>query len=185
MPGPFDHLIGELSPGQKGWLPLDEAGEPTGPATLLPPPPPALACAVLANPKDPLEEDDHALVTPSGAPLETPLNPHTDNRDEDWQAPESNVAPVLNSLTPATAVAGDATDITMIVDGTGFTAQSTIVFNGFDEPTTIISPTQVSTIVKPSIFGVSTCPVEVRNGTGTSNSLNFEFTAPALRGTRR
>lgn len=185
MAGPFDDLIGELKPGEKGWLPLDESGNPTGPATLIPEPPPALACRVYANPKDPLEEDDDALLSATGAPLEAPLNPTSDNRVDVPDTEDPNVAPVISTLSPATAIANDPTDIEMIVDGTGFTAQSTIVFNGFDEPTDYISPTQVRTGVRPSLFEVpADCPVEVRNGTGISNSLTFSFTA-AARNTRR
>src|SRR5688572_9534503 len=111
MPGPFDHLIGELSPGDKGWLPLDEDGNPSGPATLDPPPHPALACSVYANPKDPLEEDDHALMSSSGAPLETPLTSNVDRRVPGGDTP----SPTITSLSPNTAVANDPTDIEMIV----------------------------------------------------------------------
>jgi len=181
MPGPFDDLIGELQPGQKGWLPLDEAGNPTGPATLHPPQAPALACAVQANAKNPLTDDDHALLSDTGAPLEAPLNPHADFRlpGSGGEYPEVDVAPVINSLTPNTAPANDPTDVNMVVEGSGFTPQSTIVFNGYDEPTTYISETQVSTIVKPSIFEVAAvCPVLVRNGTEESDPLDFTFTDP-------
>jgi hypothetical protein len=83
----------------------------------------------------------------------------------------------LTSLSPNTAVAGDADDITMIVNGSGFSADSVIVFNGHDEPTTLISPTKVSTGVKPSLFVVpAECPVIVRNGDMDSNALTFSFT---------
>jgi hypothetical protein len=87
--------------------------------------------------------------------------------------------PVVTSLEPNTAVAGSAPDITMVVNGTGFDKTSVITFNGLDEPTTLISPTQVSTGVKPSLFVVpATCPVAVRNGRRTSNQMPFTFTGP-------
>jgi hypothetical protein len=88
--------------------------------------------------------------------------------------------------TPATAVAGDATDIDMIVEGSGFTPASVISFNGLSEPTTFIDDTQVSTGVKPSLFTVpADCPVAVRNGQTVSNSLTFSFTATAQRSSKR
>jgi hypothetical protein len=86
----------------------------------------------------------------------------------------------LSSLSPNTAVAGDPTDITMVVNGTGFSESSVIVFNGHDEPTTLISDTKVSTGVKPSLFVVpAECPVAVRNAGGMSNELTFSFTEAA------
>ena len=91
-----------------------------------------------------------------------------------------NEAPVASGLSPDTAVAGDPTDITMTVNGSGFTEESVIVFNTHDEPTNFISESAVSTIVKPSIFIVSAvCPVEVRNADGqVSNAVDFTFTDP-------
>jgi hypothetical protein len=94
-------------------------------------------------------------------------------------------APAVTALTPATAVAGDATDITMIVEGDGFTPASVIRFNGLDEPTTFIDASQVSTVVKPSLFVVpADCPVTVRNGAAISNAQTFSFTASAQRSKR-
>ena len=86
------------------------------------------------------------------------------------------------ALTPDSAVAGDAADITMVVTGAGFDAASVIVFDGLDEPTTLVSPTQVSTGVKPSLFVVpADCLVGVRNAAGMSNELVFRFTSAAGR----
>jgi len=187
MAGPYDHLIGELTPGAKGWLPLDDAGVPSGPATLQPPPAlNAKAASVQANRTSPVPEDEHALYTSSGAEIVPPLNSNVDRRVTPGE-PVAPATPVLYSLTPNTAVANDPTDITMVVNGSGFTAESIIVFNGNDEPTTLISDTGVSTVVKPSLFVVeATCPVEVRNGEAVSNSIGFMFTTPAARrGSRR
>lgn len=91
--------------------------------------------------------------------------------------PSPDVAPVVTSLSPDEAVAGDPTDIVMSVIGTGFGAGSIIVFNGWDEPTTFVSPTEVTTGVKPSLFVVpADCPVAVRNGSAMSNEVIFSFT---------
>jgi hypothetical protein len=54
-----------------------------------------------------------------------------------------------------------------------------IVFNGFDEPTTVVSPTEVTTGVNMAVWtGPSLpLPVGVRNGDGqVSDSLFFTFT---------
>ena len=89
--------------------------------------------------------------------------------------------PTIASLDPNTAQMG-AADLTMTVNGTGFTPTSIIVFNGGDEPTTYISATQVSTGIKPSLVGAAVAvPVEVRNDTKTSNAVNFTFTPAAAR----
>jgi len=93
--------------------------------------------------------------------------------------PPPTVAPVLNSLTPNSAVVG-SNDVTMTVNGTGFTSNSVIVWNGGDEPTTFVSATQVSTLVKPSTAsGAFSVPITVRNGDKISNTLTFQFTEAA------
>jgi hypothetical protein len=76
--GAYDHFIGELWPGAFGWLPLDENGEPSGPATIEPPPEGTVACKVFANLQPNFGAD--MLVSNSGAPLVPPLNPNPDVR---------------------------------------------------------------------------------------------------------
>ena len=174
--GPYDQFIGELTPGDYGWLPLDEAGNPVAPATIQPPrigEYPGACHVYLA--------DNGEFLTASGAPLSPPLQSNVEKRVNEG---EETPPPLILALNPNTAISTDPTDIDMIIDGEGFTENSVIVFNGYDEPTTLLSPTQVSTIVKPSIFGVAVCPVLVRGEGGDSNTLEFEFTAPS-GGTRR
>ena len=65
-----------------------------------------------------------------------------------------------------------------------------ISFNGIDEPTEFVSDTEVTTIVKPSLFVVpAICPVTVKNGALESDALEFEFLdpedPPAARETKR
>jgi len=104
--------------------------------------------------------------------------------DETWTtyeggpvAPEPPAAPTLDSLSPATAVSGDAADIVMSCIGTGFTPDSIIVFNGYIEPTTFVSDTEVTTGVKPSLFAVpAVCPVEVHTGSQVAGPIDFTFT---------
>lgn len=90
------------------------------------------------------------------------------------------VAPILSSLNPATVVLGsESFDIHVI--GTGFTPDSVIVFNGFDEPTTFVSDTELTTGVNMPLWQApAVVPVSVRNGNLVSESLNFEFTNPVI-----
>jgi hypothetical protein len=100
--------------------------------------------------------------------------------------PEPAPEPTLDSLSPDTAVAGDAADITMSAIGTGFTAASIIVFNGNPEPTIMLSDTELTTGVKPSLFVVpAVCPVEVHTGPFVSGSVDFTFTEASAAATGR
>lgn len=101
--------------------------------------------------------------------------------NEPIEAPGSGgdlLAPVINSLVPDTAEVGGP-DIVMVVDGTGFTPNSVIVWSGSDEATTVLDAERVSTTVKPSTAsGPWPIPVAVRNGENVSNELTFTFTEP-------
>jgi len=184
--GDYDNLVGELQPGQKGWLPLDEGGYPTGPATLEPPPGPnALACHVMASPADAPEGSD-VLVSASGAPLIAPLNSNVDRRvDDGFPDPPHVTFVTLESISPTEAEVGGA-DITLIATGSGFTEDSVILFNNGEEPTEFIDSSQVSTVVKPSLAsGPVSVPVQVREGSTTTPAQTFTFTeAPIARGRR-
>jgi IPT/TIG domain len=106
-------------------------------------------------------------------------------KDPDWLY--TTPVPAITGLTPNTAVAGDATDITMVVAGSNFGPSSTIYFNGLPEPTTFVSDTEVSTGVKPSLFvEPATCPVDVRNPDGgKSEPLDFTFTETVTRSSHK
>jgi len=98
--------------------------------------------------------------------------------------------PEIEELEPDEVEAGSAADVTMHVHGTGFTDKSVITFNGLDEPTVFVSDTEVTTIVKPSLFTVpAVCPVTVKNGGYESEEVEFEFleaeTPTATRQTKR
>jgi hypothetical protein len=73
--GVHDDKVGELAPGQLGWLPLDDAGKPSGPATLLPPTSNIKACRVMANPAGSIAD---LLTTNTGAPITDAMQPQTD-----------------------------------------------------------------------------------------------------------
>jgi hypothetical protein len=87
--------------------------------------------------------------------------------------------PALTSLVPDTVVSGDP-DLTLSCMGTGFTDQTIIRFGGQDEPTTLVSDTEVTTIVKPSLFAPAIVQVQVRDGDLFSEILDFTFTEPVV-----
>lgn len=101
-------------------------------------------------------------------------------RDETWTRDDSTPPePALTSLSPNTAVANAPDDFVMSAIGSGFTSQSQIFFNGLPEPTTMVSDTELTTGVKPSLFEVpAVCPVEIRTGTLVTGAVDFTFTAP-------
>jgi hypothetical protein len=117
-------------------------------------------------------------VSSSAADRERVLSPYGCEVSEGFYEtyPPASV-PTIVSLTPNTAVVGGP-DLEMTVTGTGFDESSVIDFNGSDERTTYISPTSVSTTVKPSLAsGASTVNIKVRSGEyGYSNALPFTFT---------
>jgi hypothetical protein len=92
--------------------------------------------------------------------------------------PGGGTAPVLASLTPATVALG-APNFTLHVHGTGFADGAVIVFAGQDEPTTVVSATEVTTGVNMAVWvGPDTVPVVVRGvDSAASNALSFTFTA--------
>jgi hypothetical protein len=89
-------------------------------------------------------------------------------------------APTVTSLSPATAVVGDPI-FDIHVHGTGFNASSVILFNSIEEPTTLVSETELTTGVNmPLWVSPAVVPVAVKNGDLVSTPLDFEFTAPVL-----
>lgn len=93
--------------------------------------------------------------------------------------------PTIESLSP-TEVALGGEDITLTVTGTGFYELSKIMFNGGEEATTYVSPTSLTTIVKPSVATTEGAfPVTVNNGPLVSEPAMFTFTAGAPAGTSR
>jgi hypothetical protein len=86
--------------------------------------------------------------------------------------------PTLTSLSPDTAVSGDP-DFVMSCIGTDFTSGSVIIFGHEDEPTTLVSDTEVTTGIKPSLFAPAVVPVKVRTGPLETDPVDFTFTEPA------
>jgi IPT/TIG domain len=81
----------------------------------------------------------------------------------------------LTSINPTTAVHGTGADLTLHVIGTGFVQGfHQILWNGTPEPTTFVSATELTTIVKPSTAsGASTVQVRV---SGAEGQKPFTFT---------
>jgi hypothetical protein len=88
--------------------------------------------------------------------------------------------PTLGSLSPNSVESG-APDLTLSCTGTDFTGGSIIMFGSEDEPTTMVSDTELTTIVKPSLFAPATVPVTVRTGRFTTDPVDFTFTEPAAK----
>lgn len=65
-----EKLVGDLEPGDEGWLPLNEKGEIIGPAKKGTPPKGQLATRVVA----PIDDRPHPIQTPSGAHLSHRMN---------------------------------------------------------------------------------------------------------------
>jgi hypothetical protein len=98
---------------------------------------------------------------------------------EGWSATpveEAAAAPVVTALVPDSAVLGSPS-FTLHVHGTGFAPDAVIVWNGSDEPTTVVSATEVTTGVDMTTAAVAVAiPVAVRNGDVVSDALPFTFT---------
>jgi hypothetical protein len=88
--------------------------------------------------------------------------------------------PALTSLSPDTAVSGDP-DFVLSCVGTGFGPNTVIRFSDFDEPTTFVSDTEVTTIIKPSLFAPVVVPVSVHEGPIYTDPIDFTFTEPAAK----
>jgi hypothetical protein len=174
MAGQYDHFVGELTPGQHGWLPLDENGTPIGPATIQAPiGPNAMACSVVCNSITPLPSNQDLLLSSSGAPITDHMQSNVDKRTQPYEAPDQE--PVIESLEPAFVSIGSP-DFDLVVHGDNFTEQSVINFAGHDEPTTFADGT-VTTVVKPSLWQApDIVQVIIKNGTVSSGPVDFEFT---------
>jgi hypothetical protein len=88
-------------------------------------------------------------------------------------------APTVTSLVPASVALG-APNFTLHVHGTGIGAGAVIMFAGKDEPTTVVSDTEVTTGVDMSVWvgPDPAVPVAVRSAEGAvSHPLSFAFTA--------
>ena len=95
-----------------------------------------------------------------------------------------SVKPVtLTSLSPSNALLGDPS-FTLRVIGSNFDRFSKIVFAGHDEPTTLVSATELTTVVDMSFWhGPDTVQVLVESPVVASDPLPFTFVDPNVPGT--
>jgi hypothetical protein len=84
--------------------------------------------------------------------------------------------PAITSLGQTTAIAGEPS-LELAVNGTGFTANSEVRFNGSARPTTLTAPGQLTTtLASGDLQAAGTYPITVVNpapGGGTSNAANL------------
>jgi predicted flap endonuclease-1-like 5' DNA nuclease len=86
-------------------------------------------------------------------------------------------APVLDSITPASAPIQSG-DVTATIAGSGFTAESVVVWNGTDDTSTFVDENTITTVIKTDMASEAhIITVAVRNGTESSDEISFEFTA--------
>ena len=144
----------------------------------------------MADPKSATEAEPQAQVLPPSSPASI-NEPHTETTEatepESINEPQPDVLPTITAIEPDTCAIGDP-DFTLDITGTGFGENSTIHFAGHDEPTTFDGTDTVSTGVKPSLWGSPvTVQVSVRNGTVSSDPVDFTFTdaAGATRGGKK
>ena len=130
------------------------------------------------NPVPAVPIHDQGITPADPYPEGTPRDPALEYEQIHGYPPAT-----ITAINPATAVAGDAADIVLTVTGTGFNAGSRIFFADREEPTTMVSETELTTGVKPSLFvSPDVVPVDVRNirGGGGTSSLDFTFTAAGV-----
>lgn len=85
-------------------------------------------------------------------------------------------APVITSLSPATAVSVSGPDVVVTITGTGFTQWSTVTSGGYPIPVRYVSPTKLSIVQKPSASVAGTVQVVVVDHNVKSAPSNFVFT---------
>jgi hypothetical protein len=100
-----------------------------------------------------------------------------------YRAPGAmTVASSISALSPSNTGAG-APSFTLTVNGSGFSANSMVFFNGVAQPTTFVSAAQITAMISASAVATTgTMPVYVRVTSGggmygpvsqNSNTVNF------------
>jgi hypothetical protein len=86
--------------------------------------------------------------------------------------------PEVTSLSPSSANLGEPS-FEIHVMGKNFREDSVIVFNGYVEPTTFVSETELTTIVNMTVWSTpATLPVQVMTDNVQSDPQMFEFIDP-------
>jgi hypothetical protein len=94
----------------------------------------------------------------------------------------NNPAPRITSISPDSALAGSP-EITLVVNGSGFSPASVVRFGGVNLATTYITSSQVTALIPPPLLGIgaaiSVVVVNPAPGGGTSNVATFSVNNPA------
>jgi hypothetical protein len=94
----------------------------------------------------------------------------------------NNPAPRITSISPDSALAGSP-EITLVVNGSGFSPASVVSFAGLNLATTFITPSQLTALIAPPLLtngaAVSVVVVNPAPGGGTSNVVTFTINNPA------
>lgn len=124
---------------------------------------------IVANPTSPWAEDEYATFSDG-----------TFRWDGDswvvWTSPEPDPL-VITALSPDSASI-QGVDFEGHIQGTGFTEDTEIIWNGAPEPTTFVSSTDVWTLVRPSVVTAPTVlDVYVVDNGSASNIVQFTWEA--------
>lgn len=159
------HAQGEIAPG----VVIQAGGGP-----ILPPPEEDVESRAEASQRS--VEDITVPGGPPGGPLQgsSMMGALPESLKPPPEPPEpGEIPPNIAGINPTTAKIQSG-DVTLAIVGTGFTAESILVWNGADDTCTFVSDKKLTTIVKTDLATVpSTCTVAVRNGDLLSNQLNF------------
>jgi len=89
--------------------------------------------------------------------------------------------PVITSISPNQAGAGGAA-FTLVVNGSGFTSASVVLWNGSARTTTFVSANQLTAMIPSTdITAVGTATVTVTNGGAVSNGATFTIQTPVCQ----
>jgi IPT/TIG domain len=88
------------------------------------------------------------------------------------------VPPMITSISPSQVGAGGAA-FTLVVNGSGFTSASVVLWNGSARTTTFVSTNQLTAMIPSTdIAAVGTATVTVTNGGAVSNGATFTIQTP-------
>jgi len=105
------------------------------------------------------------------------LDPSTSGSASVTVAPASAC---LASLSPIVAMQNSG-ELTLTVNGSGFSSASQVMFNGFARPTSFVGSMQLTAMLGSADIAASgTFPVRVQTGASSSNSASF-FVVPAIQ----
>ena len=102
------------------------------------------------------------------------------------QTPLQDPVATLVSMTPGVALAGGG-PLTVVMNGTGFAAGSTVMWNGAPRPTYVASPTRLAVVI-PATDLAGTADLRavtvtvVNPGAGPSNALSFTIISSRVGG---